>query len=152
MKSSLAAAVVAVVLGSAGAQASAAGRCPRIELAGVLAAPAPHARKVSLRAAGAVLLARRDLVGPTDVAKAYVNVTEGQTVLNLSFKADAAARVRAYTASHVGGEIALLLDNRPLRTMKVLDPIKGDGILIGPVDRAEAEALAQRINTCAGRR
>lgn len=155
MKRALIVVVLAALAAVAGAPAEAsrhAADCPRVELASVLEAPAPGARSLKFDNGPGLDLSAEDLVGPADLTNAYVSVTEGQTVLNLAFRPEAARRVRKFTAGHVGGRIAMLVDGQPMKVVKVLDPIRGDGILIGPLARRDAEALAQRINACAERR
>lgn len=52
-------------------------------------------------------------------------------VLNLNLSRASAQRLRDFTAANVGGRLAVLVDGRPLKVVKVLDPIHGDGVLIG---------------------
>jgi len=129
--------------------AIAAQACPKIELAAVVAPEARAARAAQDQAGQPIALAADDLVSPTELLHANVNVTEGQVVLNLNFSAAAAKRVRDFTGANVGGRIALLVDGRAMKVVKILDPIRGDGILVGPVEPGAAEALAARINRCA---
>ena len=123
--------------------------CPRLEIAAVSSGGASAVR-IAPSALGPVSLQMADLASTEDVIGAFVNTTEGAPVLNLTFKREAGLRIRNFTARHVGGSIAIIVDGGVTRVVKVLDPIKGDGILIGPVDRSSATALATRLNRCAG--
>lgn len=142
-------AIVATLIAGAASAQPAANACPKVSFAAVAAPTDVTARHVPDQAGVVVNLAATDLVSPPEIVSANVNITEGQPVLNLSFQAAAGARVRAFTAQHVGEQIAMLVDGKVVRVVKILDPIQGNGILIGPVDRPAAEVLAAKLNQCA---
>jgi preprotein translocase subunit SecD len=73
-------------------------------------------------------------------------LTEGQIVLNVSTTAEGSKRVQSFTASNVGKMIVFVVNGRVTNTLKVLDPITGNGFLLGPFLREEAEKLAESIN------
>jgi preprotein translocase subunit SecD len=81
-----------------------------------------------------------------DFTGANVSVTESQIVLNVSMPTESAKRVRTFTANHVGTRMAFLVNGRVINTPKILDPITGQGFLIGPFGRDEAQKLADSIN------
>lgn len=133
-------AAVVLVAGPAQAKPEASNQrstCPQVEIAAVAQQP------------GASGPDKTTLVSPPEVVDAYVNITEGQPVLNLSFKPEAARKVRDFTAAHVGGSIAMIVDGKVARVVKVLDPITGDGVLISPVERPAADDLAAKLKACA---
>jgi preprotein translocase subunit SecD len=148
MRKVLLAAAVTVLFSSAYASASPKPGCPRIELTAVLGPAHAGDRQVQSEDGSELRLAPSNLVDPADVTDANVTITEGRPVLNLTFKSEAAARVRTFTSANLGKLVAVLVDGKSYRTLKVLDPIIGDGILIGPVSKPDAEALAARINAC----
>jgi preprotein translocase subunit SecD len=76
-----------------------------------------------------------------------VSLTEGQFVLNLDVTAEAAGRVQAFSELTAGRTVAFLVDGRVLRTPTIRDPITVNGFLIGRFAQAEAERLANAINT-----
>jgi preprotein translocase subunit SecD len=72
---------------------------------------------------------------------------------NLDVAPDTGKRIQAFSEQNVGRSMAFIIDGRVISTPKIKDPITGNGILIGPFDRAEAERLAGAIKTgCIGRR
>ena len=146
-------ACVALIAGAMRAPtAMATGACPNVEIAAVVGPGAESARVAKDQAGRPIALAAHDLVSPPDLTRSYVNVTEGQVVLNLSFASIAAERVRDFTAANVGAQLALLIDGRVVKTVRVRDPIRDDGVLIGPVERVAAETLSAQVNRCAAAR
>jgi preprotein translocase subunit SecD len=109
------------------------------------------ARSISSDAGKRILLTEKPLLTIEDFASANVSLTEGQIVLNVYMTADGAKRAQAFTAGHVGKMIAFLVNGRVIRTPTVQDPITGKGFLIGPLDRDEAQKLADSINHKNGR-
>jgi preprotein translocase subunit SecD len=120
--------------------------CPRIEVSVVADMPSDSGRSVALSDGKRVLLTGAPLLTSIDVAGAHASLTEGQYVLNLDMTAGAALRVQAFTEQHVGRTMAFLVDGRIIRTPTIKDPITGNGFLIGPFARAEAERLANALN------
>lgn len=120
-----------LMVAGAGAPAGAApsGACPRVEMTSP-GSPDP-------------------LVPAGGVTHAAVGVAEGQTVLNVRLTPAAAARLRSYTAAPDDKQIVMLVDGKAFKSVKVRDPITGQGVMIGPVDRRAGEVLASRINGCA---
>jgi preprotein translocase subunit SecD len=80
------------------------------------------------------------------VVGAYVNVTDGQVVLNVNLDSVGRAALVQFTAKHVGSTIAFLHDGRRVRAARILDPLREGNFLIGPLDAAEAQRLAKEIN------
>ncbi len=120
--------------------------CPSIEVSVVADMPSDSGRSVALSNGKRVFLTGAPLLTTIDVASAHASLTEGQYVLNLDISAKAARRVQAFTAQNVGRTMVFLVDGRIIRTPTIRDPITGNGFLIGPFERAEAERLANALN------
>jgi preprotein translocase subunit SecD len=82
-----------------------------------------------------------------------VGQAEGRDVLELDLDEPAAARLRSYTAGHVGTQLAFAVDGRVRQVMRVLDPIVGNGLIVDPGDPQEVASLAHalRDGRCARR-
>jgi preprotein translocase subunit SecD len=108
--------------------------------------PTPDGRAVSVL--DPPVLATRDVAG------ARLGEAEGRQVLELELEQEGAARLRAYTASHVGSQLAFVVDGRVRQVMRVLDPIVGKGLMVDPGDPTEIAALAHALGDgrCSGRR
>lgn len=154
----LLATVLATQLGCSAARqetalSRAAAVCPSIEIAEV--AGSPSAGK-SLPAANGATVAVLDppIVTTKDTADARLGKAEGRDVLEIDLEEEASARLRAYSASHVGARLAFVVDGRVRQVGRVLDPIVGKGIIIDPGDSKESAALvsALRDGGCAAKR
>lgn len=154
----LAAAIVVAQLGCSPARQAAdmsraAPVCPRIVIAAV--GGSPSAGK-TLPAADGTFVSVLDppIVTTVDVAGARLGEAEGRAVLELELDEQGAARLRAYTASHVGAQLAFGIDGRVRHVGRILDPIVGAGVMIDPGDSNEAAALvsALRDGRCAAER
>lgn len=122
--------------------------CPRMEFVvvddhGPRTIAEPNGKVLHLKAAP--LLTMRDFTG------ANVTLTENQIVLNVDLDRDGAQRIRQFSKNNVGTKIAFIADGEVIKTAKILDPIQFDGFLVGPLERAKADALADAINKNAGR-
>lgn len=95
---------------------------------------------------GKILHLAAPLLTMADFTGANVTVTENQIVLNVNLGRDGAARLQDFSKTHVGTRIAFIADGEVIKTAKILDPITADGFLVGPLDRAKADALADAIN------
>ncbi len=122
--------------------------CPTVEVAKVVAADAGGARLFPGPQGQGVSVAASPIVTVHDVAKADISYAEGVWGLGLTLRPQAAERIRAYTAAHVGESLAFVVEGRAKMVARVLDPIGGDGIWISPYDKAQAQALAAGINAC----
>src|SRR5882672_5778903 len=60
---------------------------------------------------------------------------------------ESAERVHRFSERNVGRTLAFLVDGQVLRTPTIRDPITGHGFLIGPLERVQAERLADAVNT-----
>jgi preprotein translocase subunit SecD len=133
--------LAAVITGAAhGASAAA---CSRMEFAvvddrGPRTIAEPDGNVLHLKAAPLLTMA--------DFAGAGVTLTENQIVLNVDLDRDGAARIQAFSKANVGARIAFIADGQVIKTAKILDPITFNGFLVGPLDRAKADALAAAIN------
>jgi preprotein translocase subunit SecD len=96
------------------------------------------------------LTAASPIAATRDVRHAHASYAEGTWGLGLSFGPDAGARLKAFTAAHVGQTVTLSIDGTMVRQLKILDPLKQDELWISPMSEADAKSLAERINACAG--
>lgn len=119
------------------------GSCPRLEVA---VADDKGERIVTDEDGSAVHIERPSLLTTADFTSANVTVTEGQVVLNINLTHEAGGRIQAFSREHVGVRLAFILDDRALKVARILDPIRNDGILMGPFPREQAGALAATIN------
>jgi preprotein translocase subunit SecD len=94
-----------------------------------------------------VHVSQKPLLTLRDFTNAHVTLTEGQIVLNVGLKPEPSGRWIKYTTDHVGSMIAFLVNDRVVMFAKILDPNDGKGFLVGPLDKAEADKLAEAINT-----
>jgi preprotein translocase subunit SecD len=117
--------------------------CPRFEIA---VADEKGERIVTDEDGSAVHVERPSLLTTADFTGANVTVTEGQVVLNINLTHKAGGRIQAFSHDHVGVRLAFILDDRALKVARILDPIRNDGILMGPFPRAQADMLAASIN------
>ena len=120
--------------------------CPTIEVAVVASGPADSARHVPTTSGQSVDLTATPLLRIDDFTTANVTLTERQIVLNVTMTPDAAKRVQQFSAAHVGQRMAFVVNGRVINTPKILDPITGNGILLAPFQRPDADALAAVIN------
>ena len=134
------------------AQARATPVCPSIAVAELAVSPEtgkrlPTANGRVVSVLDPPLLTTRDVVG------ARLGQAEGRDVLELDLDPAAAARLRSYTAGHVGAPLAFVVDGRVRQVMRVLDPILGNGLIVDPGDPKEVTALAQALGDgrCADR-
>lgn len=128
-----------LALGAGGAHAA----CRHIEIAAVVADKTPGAR-----AAGGLRLAREPLVASSEVTGAK-SVAEGQeNAVLVEFTPAAAARLQAWTGSHLGQRIAVLIDGYPSVVTEVAGPMGGNGVQISGDYRAQAVSLADSVNAC----
>lgn len=121
--------------------------CPSIELSVVVDMPSDSARSVALSDGTRVLLTEAPLLTSIDVVGASASLTEGQYVLNIDVTAEAAIRVQVFSEQNVGQRMAFLVDGRIIQTPTIQDPITGNGFFIGAFERAEAERLADALNS-----
>ena len=128
------------------AQPSAAAACPTVEVGVVAERPADAAHTLTTSSGQKVVITANPLLTVNDFTDANVTLTEGQIVLNVRMTPDAAKRVQAFSASHVGQRMAFVVNGRVINTPKILDPITGSGFLLAPFQRQEADGLAALIN------
>lgn len=141
--------VVASLTASVISTARAEPACPQMEFVvvddhGSRTITEPDGKVLHLKAAALLTLA--------DFTGANVTLTENQIVLNVNLAPDGAQRIRRFSKANVGTRIAFIADGEVIKTAKILDPIQFDGFLVGPLEQAKAEALADTINRNAGRR
>jgi preprotein translocase subunit SecD len=136
-------AAVLAFLAALAAGASAKAACRHVEVAAVVADKAKGARTV-----GGLHLAREPLVASSEVTGAR-SVAEGQdNAVLVQFTPAAAARLQAWTGSHVGERIAVLIDGHPGVVTDVAGPLGADGLQISGDYRAQAASLADSVNAC----
>jgi preprotein translocase subunit SecD len=119
--------------------------CPAIEVSVVADAGTDSTSPVALNDSTNIRLIRPPLVTSADVAGANASLTEGQWVLNLDVTDEAAKRVQEFSKQNVGRTMAFLIDGKVRSTPKILDPITGNGFLIGGFEQTDAERLATAI-------
>ena len=122
-------------------------KCPAIEVSVVANVPSDSNRSITLSGGRQVFLTQKPLLTSVDITGALASLTEGQYVLNVDLTVESAERVRLFSERNVGRTLAFLVDGQVLRTPTIRDPITGNGVLIGAFDRAQAERLADAINT-----
>jgi hypothetical protein len=120
--------------------------CPAIEVSAVADAQSDSTRPVVLNDGTTIPLTRTPLVTSADITGANASLTEGQWVLNVDVTAEAAQRVQDFSKQNVGRTMAFLVDGKVHRTPRILDPITGQGFLIGRFEQADAERLATAIS------
>ncbi len=120
--------------------------CPAIEVSAVADARTDSTRPVTLNDSTTIPLTRTPLVTSADITGANASLTDGQWVVNLDMTDEAAKRVQDFSKQHVGRTVAVLVDGKVLRMPRILDPITGNGFLIGGFERTDAERLATAIS------
>jgi len=95
---------------------------------------------------GTVTVENTPLITERQVTGAYVSLTEGQFVLNLDLTPAGGETMRQYTLTHVGSQMAFVVDGKLIKSARILDPLKGDGLLLGPFSKKRADALARVVN------
>jgi len=103
-------------------------------------------RPVALNDGKTIPLTKTPLVTNADITGANASLTEGQWVLNVDVTDEAARRVQDFSRQNVGRTLAFLVDGTVRSTPKILDPITGNGFLIGGFEQADAERLATAIS------
>jgi preprotein translocase subunit SecD len=121
--------------------------CPAIEVSVVADVQTDSTRSITLTDGRQILLTQTPLLTSADITGAHASLTEGQYVLNVAVTGESAARVQRFSERNVGRALAFLVDGQVLRTPTIRDPITGNGFLIGAFERAQAERLADAINT-----
>ena len=120
--------------------------CPAIEVSAVADAQSDSTRPVALNDGKTIPLTKTPLVTNADITGANASLTEGQWVLNVDVTDEAARRVQDFSRQNVGRTLAFLVDGTVRSTPKILDPITGNGFLIGGFEQADAERLATAIS------
>ena len=121
-------------------------RCPMIEVSVLADTPTQAGRTFSSHQGAPVRVTATPLATMNDFTNATASLTDGQIVLNVTLNPAAAQRVQAFTSRNVGKHLAFIVNRRVIQTPKILDPITGNGFLIAPFERDEAERLAASIN------
>ena len=121
--------------------------CPAIEVSVVADGPSDSSRSLASTDGRPIFLTQTPLLTSADIAGAHASLTEGQYVLNVDVTVASAERVRLFSERNVGRTLAFLVDGQVLLTPTIRDPITGNGFLIGAFERAQAERLADAINT-----
>ncbi len=137
--------LVSSVLTAQGKLASAPA-CPSMEVSSVTDKSAQSPRQILSPAGETLWLTQKPLLNMSDFTGANVTLTEGQIVLNVNLTPESAKRIQEFSTNHVGTKLAFLIDGHVINTPTILDPIKGNGILIAPFTREEAQKLADSIN------
>jgi len=140
--------IICVCVGC-GSRADARVSCPAIEVSAVADAPSDSTRSAALNDSRKIPLAGTPLVTSADITDATAALTDGQWGLSVSVTDEAAKRVHDFTAQHIGGTMALLIDGKVQGTPKIVGPVTTKKYLIGQFTRADAERLATAIrNNC----
>ncbi len=132
-----------------GAYAEARVSCPAIEVSAVADAPTDSARSAARNDGTTIPLTRTPLVTGADITGASTSQTADQWSLNVTVTDEAAKRVHDFTAQHIGGTMALLVDGKVQGTPKIVGAVTAKKFLIGQFTQADAERLATAIrNDC----
>lgn len=124
--------------------------CQRLEIDAV-AAPGKGAVRILSPQGGVLDIDTPPLVGSGDVTAAEPGVDGGQAVLRIAVAPEAAQRLSAWTGTHIGGRLAILLDGQVIRLADVTGPIGANGGLqLSGLDRARATAMAAGVTACGG--
>ena len=108
----------------------------------------PTSGSIDMMSDGETLhVSKKPVLSLKDFTHADVNITEGQVTLNLSLTPSAGERIKSFTSKNVGKRLAFIVNGKLLKAPKVRDPIDGKGISIDPIDRTEADQLADQINS-----
>ena len=121
--------------------------CPAIEVSVVADVQSDSNRSITRTDGRQILLTHTPLLTSADITGAHASLTEGQYVLNVDVTVESAERVHRFSERNVGRTLAFLVDGQVLRTPTIRDPITGHGFLIGPLERVQAERLADAVNT-----
>jgi preprotein translocase subunit SecD len=124
--------------------------CPAIEVSAVADAPTVSTRSAVLNDSTKIPLTGAPLVTSADITGADATLNGDQWRLNVSVGDEAAKRVHDFTAQHIGGALALLIDGKVQDTPKIAGTVTTNKYLIGEFKtRADAERLATAIrNGC----
>jgi len=90
------------------------------------------------------------LVSYGEVTGAQAGANGGGTVVRVSLAPQAAQRLSAWTSSHLGSRMAVLLDGQVIRLGQVAGPIGADGLQLTGFESAQATAIAAGLNGCGG--
>ena len=137
--------MICVCLGC-GAPADRTAACPTIEVSAIAEVQSESTGPVALNDSTNIPLTGTPLVTSADITGARATLTEGQWVLNLDVTEEGARRVQVFSKQNVGRTMAFLVDGKVHRMPRILDPIMGNGFLIGGFERADAERVATAIN------
>lgn len=119
--------------------------CPRVEVAPVSAASS--AETVHDMAGKAVRIGA-PIVASTDIVAASTSKAEGSWGVGFNLSPVAGSRLRQFTASHVGEQVAFIIDGRARKVVKVLDPLEGNAFWISPMAKGESNRLVQQVTAC----
>jgi len=92
-----------------------------------------------------VRVSDQPLVTTRDISAARAGTAEGSPVLEIDLREAPAARLREFSAEHVGVRLAFIVNGHVRMIVRILDPILGSGFIIDPVTRVEADALAKSL-------
>jgi len=126
------------------AQSRSAAVCPSIAVAELAGSPGTG-NPLPTSGGGVVSVLDPAIVATPDIAGARLGQAEGRQVLELDLDQGAAARLRSFTAKHVGARLAFVVDGRVRQVLRVLDPIVGNGLMVDPGDPDEVAALARAL-------
>jgi TonB family protein len=121
----------------------------RLEIRLAERAPSPGLLEAVVPGSGERLYLHPPIVTGENVASARVvdRVVDGRSsrVVEVTFTAQAASRLRTATEAHVGKPVAILIDDRIVAAPVVRDPIAGSAMISG-VGPDEAEALVRSLS------
>lgn len=136
----------AVALTAPAAALAADAACPRIEVAGV--APNAGAARLVADASGKQTPLGPPIATLADVTSAIATRRlDGVDGVGFNVRGPAGARLRTYTASRIGKQMAVVVDGRA-HLFTVREAISGDAFWLSPMDAGEARILAGRVNNC----
>jgi preprotein translocase subunit SecD len=123
-----------------------AARCLTMQMTTLEATAGIGTRDITSPDGAVVHVSKEVLLTRNDFTDANVTLTEGQIVLNVGLTPEASKRWVDFTTNNVGRTVAFVVGDRLVRSVKILDPNRGAGFLLGPLPKPEAQLLADSIN------
>ena len=134
--------IVLCLLGAAPAQAP----CPTMQLAATAVQASASTRDVVSTDGRVMHVARQPLLAFNDFTNASVTLTEGQISLNVGLTPSGSKRWADFTVNNVGVTVAFMVGDKVVMAPRIKDPNSASGFMVGPMERAEAQKLADSIN------
>jgi TonB family protein len=118
----------------------------RLEIRLAERAPAPGLSEAVASGSGERLYLHPPLVTGENVASARVVGSAQGPVVEVTFTAQAASRLRTATQAHVGKPVAVVIDDRVVAAPVLRDPIEGSAMISG-ITPDQAETLVRSLSS-----